>query len=611
MTGCLLCGRSVSPATPRPLRGLRGLALAASWLAIGASTVAAQDAGPTPSSQLGQLHCSATSSSPVVRLEGTSELVGDVVITCHNAGPPERVEPRGSIEADIALSLSVGVGNRTGFGLGTDVSDAVVVVNEKNCVAPGTTGTFTSCGSENHAVQDPMLARLEFPGSATLGWSRVAIPVPGAPAGAEGPVASCAGPVGNPGGCHAETTTIRLTNIRANASQLGAGSRATGVAIPIQASLSLRAPGSRIHLDGSQLRVAEAATGLLVRALPVDSDRLCSHGETIASVALSEGFASSFKAPGRVSLRPGQPGWEEAFYPVARNDPGPSYASEGTRLQVALSGIPSPISVSVPAAIECASEGGGGSRLEFVDGATSFGEGGTVATGQVGDRSLRVTAESEARALYEVVSSDPLAREACTVPFRLSRPAAASGLFGGWTVGAVARLAPFGTEGPLNANDGGARFAKVGFEAADGFRMAGCGTTLFFPFVTSRSNFDTAIVIANTSADPLGTRHQSGQCILHYRGSVSEPQGEPSIQRSGRIEAGQQLAFTLSSGRLAHGLVPVTDFQGSLVAECGFQHGQGFAFVTEQISGTAILAQGYLAEVVASTVERETDGDDP
>ena len=58
------------------------------------------------------------------------------------------------------------------------------------------------------------------------------------------------------------------------------------------------------------------------------------------------------------------------------------------------------------------------------------------------------------------------------------------------------------------------------------FGMTGCGTTIFFPFVTNRSNFDTAIVISNTSADPHGTRHQSGECILRYHGSRGEGQAD-------------------------------------------------------------------------------------
>ncbi len=553
-----------------------------------------------PSAGLGEILCSATATVPVVRIEGTSELVGDVLITCHNAAPDDRPAPTGFVEADITLSLNVGVGNRTGFGLGPDVSDAVVVVNEKNCAATSAVRSFTGCG--NQTVQDPMLARLDSTGPRTLRWSGVAIPVPGAAipenGSAAGDVADCTGRFGVPGGCHPTTTTIRLTNLRVNASQLGPSGRAEGVAIPVQASLSVRAPGTSVRLEDGLLRVGEAAAGLAVTAEPVDSDRLCSHGETVAVVALAEGFASSFKAPGEASFRPGQPGWEEAFYPTGGDDAASSRLTDGTRVRISLSGIPSGVAVYAPSSVNCTSEGGASSLMELVDGAAPSGTGGTVSTGQPGDRPLRVTAESAVQAVYEVRRSDPLSRETCRLGFRMSRLAAAGDLFGGWTVGVSASLSPFGPSRPEGDRDDRVRFAEVRFVPERGFPMTGCGTTLFFPFVTNRSNFDTAIVIANTSADPLGTRHQSGQCILQYRGSGVEGQTEPSIQRSAEIEAGRQLAFTLSSGSPGQGLVPLADFQGYLVAECGFQHGHGFAFVTEQVNGVAILAQGYLAEVI-------------
>ncbi len=575
----------------------------------------AQESPSVPSSDLGELHCSATATAPIVRIEGTSEMIGDVLITCHNAGPASRPEPRGYIDADISLSLNVGLGNRTDFGRGSDVTDAVLVVNENNCAAASRVRTFDGCGSENQTVQGPMLGRLGPMETGTLLWSRVAVPVPGAAIAGSGTstnrVADCTGRFGVPGGCHPTTTTIRLTNIRANASQLGASGRATGIVVPVQASLSIRAAGARVRLSGSQFRVAEAATGLSAEARLVDSDRLCSHGESFAEVALSEGFASSFKAAGTASYRPGQPGWQESFYPLGTDDAGPSYVPSGTRLRIALAGVPSGVSVFVPPSVSCASDGGGTSRLAFVEGALPSGLGGTLAPAQSADRPVRVSDASEAQAVYEVRNTDPLGQEACSVPFRFSRPITSTGLFEGGAVSISASLAPFGSdesEGPRNNQF---RFARVRVSAGPRLRMASCGTTLFFPFVTNRSNFDTAIVIANTSADPLGTRHQSGQCILRYHGSGVEGQVEPSIQRSAVIEAGKHLAFTLSGGRPALGLVPLTDFQGTLVAECGFQHGHGFAFVTEQVNGTAILAQGYLAEVLEDTAERESGDDSP
>ena len=569
---------------------------------VGASTATAQNAPSTSGAVPGEIHCSATAMVPIVRIEGTSELVGDVVITCHDAGPAGRSEPGGSIRVDVSLSLNVSVGNRADFGFGSDVVDAVLVVNEKHCPAVSASSSFDGCGLEGATVQNPMLAHLATGTTGTFSWSGVAMPIPGAATGGDGLATGgfdgCRGRFGVAEGCHPPTTTMRLTNIRVNASQLGASGRTTGASVPVQATLAVRSTGRRVRLSGSPLRLADAATGLSVRADELDFDRLCSHGEASAEIALSEGFASAFKAVGEASLYPGQTGWQDAFYPHSDDDAGPSYLSSGTRIRVGLSGIPAGVSVSVPSSLACESGAGGVAELAMVEGSSPSGLGGTVLSGPPRDRTLRVTEDSEARAVYEVRSTDPLGRETCSIPVRFSRPTPATGRFEGGTMTASASLAPFGLDGASPPRNDRLRFARVKVRADRRLRLARCGTTLFFPFVTNRSSFDTAIVIANTSADPLGTRHQSGQCILRYHGSGIKDQAEPSIQRSAVIDAGEHLAFTLLNGRPDRGLVPLTDFQGFLVAECGFQHAYGFAFVTEQVNGTPILAQGYFAEVI-------------
>ncbi len=571
-------------------------------------SVSAQDSPADPGAQSGVIRCSATAAVPIVRIEGTSELVGDILLTCHSSGSAASAAPREFLDADITLSLNVGVSNRTDFGLGADVSDAVLVVNENNCAATSAPTAFRTCEPESPTVQGPMLARLDPSEDRTLHWNGIVFPIPGAAIGSENgggsPVADCAGRSGVPGTCHPQSTTVRLTNIRANAAQLGASGEATGVAVSVEASLTVRAAGGSVRLDDSSLEVAEAAAGLTAEAGSLNSGRICSHNEAVAEVMISEGFAAAFKTEGKPSFRPGDPGWEESFYPHSGDDSTPGYGLVGTRLRIALSGLPERVSVHAPASLACSADGASGElRLGFVDGAFPGGLGGTVAPEQAGERMLEVSSEYVASAVYEVTSADPLVREDCRIPFRLSRSGASGPLFKGGRVEVSANLAPFRTAPTGGLTSDESRFIDVGFNPRPSFSLTGCGTALFFPFVTNRGNFDTAIVIANTSADPLGTRHQSGQCIMRYQGSGVEGQVEPSIQRSAEIEAGRQLAFTLSSGSPAQGLVPLTDFQGYLVAECGFQHGHGFAFVTEQLNGTAVLAQGYLAQIVRGAGE--------
>ena len=553
--------------------------------------------GPVPSADLGVIRCSATAVAPIVRSEGTSELVGDILITCHNSSPSAGFEPRGFVEADLQLTLGVSASNRVDFGAGSDVTDAVLVVNEKHCSEPSATRRFTECGTGNATVQDPTFGRRV--NRSTIQWTRFALPIPVAAIGSvstpAGPVADCRGRYGQRGGCHPPTTTIRLTNLRANVAELRVVGQSGSGTLPIEASLSIRAANATVQIDGSQLQVAQAAPGILATAVAPDAGRLCSHGDTTAEVTLSEGFASAFKARGGARPRTGEPGWVAAFYP-GTVDGG---ALPATRIRVSLSNLPDAVQVSVPNGIACSTAPGSGRlQLGLVSGADARGEGGSASTGQSGQATIRTPGSTAAVAVYEVLSADPLVTETCRIPVEISRPQRSSAPLQPAQVRVALRLAPVSVGLDAASGEPTQRFVDSNPLPRSTFGLSSCGTSLFFPFVTNRSNFDTAIVIANTSADPLGSRHQPGFCDLRYRGSSDAGRAALDPMRTIEIPAGKNLAFTLSSGNVAQGIRGVANFQGYLVADCSFQHAQGFAFVTEQQGGVAILAQGYLAEVV-------------
>lgn len=559
----------------------------------------AQPGSVWPSAELGVIHCSATASVPLVRIEGTRELAGDIVLTCHNALPAFGFEPTGFVEADISLSLNVDVSNATGFGQGPDVTDAVLVVNENHCPASGASRTFGNCGTTQQTVQDPMLGRLDPTRPRTLRWARVAVPIPGAAIGTEGseaaPVTNCSGRFGMRGGCHPPTTTIRLTNIRVDASQLGPSGDVHAAALGVQALVSIEPLDATMRIEDSLLLVARAATGMAAALRPVDANRLCSHGETNAEISIAEGFASAFKTSATPTYRPGDPGWEEGYYPYAGLSGNPGPALTGTRLSIALSGLPDGVGVSAPTTVACSSAS---SQLSLVEGASALGSGGSVVSRSATVRPVATGPAATASVLYEVTRAGPLDREDCRIPLLLTRSDRRGGLMRGGQVTVTAGLAPVRSTQADPRGFEASRFVSSTPLVRPSFRLSTCGTTLFFPFVTNRTNFDTAVVIANTSADPLGTRHQAGRCMLRYHRSGSAAQTQSTQQDTVEVEAGKQLAFTLSSGNPSQGIEPLADFQGYLVAECEFQHAQGFAFVTEQINGTAVLAQGYLAEVV-------------
>ena len=573
------------------------------------STVALAQLGPpVPSAGRGQIQCVAAAAAPLVRIEGTRELVGDITITCQNTGQGQRLEPSGFLEVDLTLSLNVGIASQSDFGLGADVTDAVLVINEKDCLASAAERSFSDCGPGGRTVQDPMLGRRSPTTPGLLLWAGVALPIPGAAIGGESaraaPVRDCRGRFGAPGGCHPTTTSMRLTNIRVNAAEAGAGSVAAAGVAPIEAAVSLSATDGGVVLAGGSLLVAQAAPGIAALTSSPEAGRLCSAGEARGEVRIIEGFASAFKTAGRASLPAGQPGWLDDYYPSAAGaaaQPGP------TRVRIGLSSVPPGISVEAPVAPACTADGGPGRlRLGLLTGVAASGAGGTLLAGRPGAAvPLAVSEAGEASAVYQVLAADPAVREECRIQFRITPDGEDDrSIVRGGQVAVKASLAPLGQAASSVPMAEGPRFIDPK-RAPALLRVSECGTTLFFPFVTNRGTFDTAVVLVNTSADPFGTRYQAGSCDLTFHGSSLDGERIPEFQRMIEVAPGEHVAFRLSSGNPVRSMEPLPDFQGYLLAQCGFQHAQGFAFVTEQVGGASVLAQGYLAEVLSRDPQPE------
>ena len=100
-----------------------------------------------------------------------------------------------------------------------------------------------------------------------------------------------------------------------------------------------------------------------------------------------------------------------------------------------------------------------------------------------------------------------------------------------------------------------------------------CTTTLLFPYVTTKSGFDTGLVITNTSEG-------AGSCTIDYGG----PDAPEDMMTPEDLAAEEQWVGLLSN--MAAG------FQGYITASCEFRDAYGFAFITD---GDLNLAQGYLA----------------
>jgi hypothetical protein len=117
-------------------------------------------------------------------------------------------------------------------------------------------------------------------------------------------------------------------------------------------------------------------------------------------------------------------------------------------------------------------------------------------------------------------------------------------------------------------------------------------TNLLFTFLTNTNGFDTAITIANTTADPFGTTPQAGACKLNFFGS-----GAPAPLSTGSIAAGTVYANLTS--------VVAPGFQGYLIAQCSFPLAHGWAFVSD--IGARNLAASYLALVIPSDKRKQKE----
>lgn len=123
-------------------------------------------------------------------------------------------------------------------------------------------------------------------------------------------------------------------------------------------------------------------------------------------------------------------------------------------------------------------------------------------------------------------------------------------------------------------------------------------TVLLFPFVTNQAGFDTALTIANTSLDTVGTPPQTGTCTISYFGNTTGGGAAPAAQTTQAVPAGATLIFTLSNGGNL-GVAATPGFQGYIMVTCNFQYAHGFTFISDL--GAQRLATSYLALVVPAS----------
>lgn len=115
--------------------------------------------------------------------------------------------------------------------------------------------------------------------------------------------------------------------------------------------------------------------------------------------------------------------------------------------------------------------------------------------------------------------------------------------------------------------------------------------------MSNQGGFDTGISIANTTADPFGTKPQAGTCEFFYYGSTTGGGAPPAPQKSDPVTAGGTLVLSLSSGG-TNNMKASPGFQGYIIAQCTFPLAHGFYSISDV--GAQKLAMGGLALILPS-----------
>lgn len=570
--------------------------------------------------------CTATAgATPTVRYEGLTELAGDVVLYCQN-GPDNT-----TILANFQIFMNANITSKI-LETTYNSMDALLLLDDPcsglNCPlgapAPSLSGSTRNVFTANKVSEN------------VIAWYNVPINTP-MPAGT--------------------TRTIRLTNVRFNANQIGLSS----TLLPNPAIMFISTSGSMpIPVVNPQPVVAYVQQGMSfvtrncvddTNAAPGSADAVvsgqCSRqnyqlvtdptstGRTINYLLkFTEGFANAFKTRGDTTQT--VPGGNQSLYTntesgltVNLSGVYASYADTGTRLIARFNNIPSGIwiyvtsfdtrtgsgattapvdantgiagtSNTIAAALVSTSDPTGISGASVLSGWGIVGSGTAKCSGGSNMPIVPVVANGGAgSAVWEIRYSVPGSAPekisfGVAIAYVVNVPAGTPALGDGYVTGNLAPVSSLSAWTKSSTSAPIPRFADVPIQMI-AVRILPCATYLLFPFVTNnpKADWDTGIVISNTTKDPWDTGNQAGACTINYYGANA-----PSPQTSAVVNAGEQMVFTLYYGG-THGILPTQGFQGYLFVVCKFWFGHGYAFIAD--NGAQKLAQGYLALIIPSS----------
>jgi len=616
-------------------------------LALLAGLVVPASAQPTQ-----PLTCSVnTQAPPLIRAEGITEKLGDLVMTCTGGTATDPGAVGGLVApltatagaicsyncgptANIQIFTAQSGINFTSKILGTanNASEALLMIDEPapanqnvcqvpasgtvNCAVAGvggaaTTSPYVPNGQDAHPFN-------VFQGQQVGGNSIAFLGVPIIPPGTAG-----------------GTRIIRITNVRLNATAYG-----TTTLQPVTVFISV-SPSTVLPIQNTLQTVAFVQPGLrLTTTPPAGAFQQCTDvtDGAAGSITFTEGFATAFKTRDTTAtagtIGPDQdtplnsvcdylavcpvglsPNTESGFFNASNTGGGLNWgsgtggnlatagvASFGTRLRVYFSAVQSGVTIS---ALDTVISNGTLTLHAISDPLGAYapiaGSAGSCTTGTC--FSLTPDSSGNAIAYYEVTAQDPTVVETATIPFAISytaSPGTGSPALG--TANFDGSFAPAESTASGVPND--STEALTAWNAASSSDpiprfmdnnplqpwvvIVKCATHLLFPFATNQVGFDTGLAISNTSLDVYGTSVQDGGCTLHFFQFASGAGTNPADYPITDVAPGTTWASTVMA--IAPG------FQGYVIADCQFQYAHGFAFVTRV--GATDIAMGYLALVI-------------
>ncbi len=578
------------------------------------------------SAQQGSPVCTASVANPFdMRAEGVTEQAGDVVLVCTGGTP---IAAGASIpQVNITVGGNANITSRL-FNSTTGINEALLLIDE-----PGT-------GSINGIATYPIST---CPNSGIGVVNPCAMTGTGAGGGVGSPTYSpAAGTTGAPrynafqGALVSNSQVtffgvpfdppatgasliIRITNIRMNVSSLGAPP--AGSFSSVQAYLTISASAG-FSINNPVQVVGNVRRGLVVGTLTSGTSTTSGSPSTlqqcstrtagatagavtaVQTINFSEGFATSTKLrlpiAGMAPL--GIPGnfqnTESQFIPqTGAVIAGTGLADFATRIKITINNVQAGVTIYVPTTIVSAQTVSGVPTEVFTLVSTSSETAAagtalspTTGTNIPGNYFAASPSSGVVFAVYEVTSQLPISTstiESFSVPIAVSFTAAPATNSPGLGISTVnVDYAP-STASSTTAVVGAPipRFVPTS-TATNGFSINACSTVLLFPFMSNLAGFDTGVAIASTSTDPFGTSAQTGSCTLNFYGS-----GAPAAFVTPNIPSGT--VYTNLVSTVAPG------FQGYMIAQCRFQYGHGFAFITDGFGGPGRgLSEGYLALVI-------------